>query len=71
MRYALPFFALLLVACHRDDADSTLGAEDADCMPDRAECCCPTAGTGIDCMPAISECTQWKLDNCDVYCATF
>jgi hypothetical protein len=71
MRRALPFFALLLVACHRDDADSALGAERDDCAPEDSECCCPAAGTGIDCMPAISECTQWKLDNCDVYCATF
>lgn len=61
--------ALLLTACDRDD--SAVEPTDADCAPDAADGCCPEAGSGIDCMPAISECTLWKLDNCDIYCASF
>ena len=62
-------FALLtLTACRGDEGEDTAPTDI--CWEEEADCCCPPAGSGIDCMPAISECTQWKLDSCDVYCAS-
>ncbi len=41
------------------------------CMDDQSDCCCPDQAEGVDCMPAVSECTRWMMDNCDVECVTW
>ncbi len=64
--------ALTMIAGCGEDTDTGLEPLDqGECFEDDASCCCPAAGTGIDCMPAVSECTQWMLDSCDVWCETF
>ncbi len=59
---------LFLTACRHHDGDSDVTDI---CREDDESCCCPPAGSGIDCMPALSGCTTWMLDSCDVYCASY
>jgi len=64
--------ALTLTLGCGDAADSGVECLDAGACWDQIDaCCCPPAGTGIDCMPVVSECTLWMLDSCDVYCASY
>jgi len=64
--------ALTLILGCRNDADSAVECLDAGfCWEQADACCCPPAGTGIDCMPVMSECALWMLDSCDVYCASY
>lgn len=67
----LTLFLLPLTACRSDETDSGALEASGTCWEEDADCCCPEAGTGIDCMPAVSGCTMWMIDSCDVYCATF
>ncbi len=66
------FTALALLTACADADDTGECLEPGMCWEaEDASCCCPAAGTGIDCMPVLGECTMWMLDSCDVYCATF
>ena len=67
----IPLSLTVFPSCADGDDSGVELARWGTCSEQEADCCCPIAGTGIDCMPAISECTQWKLETCDVYCASY
>jgi hypothetical protein len=63
---ALLTVLILGFGCGEDLDPGPESLHQGECQEDDASCCFPAVGTGIDSMPAVSACTQWMLDSCDV-----